>query len=56
MARRLVFRTMSPTHTNAVLGFFGVAATTPLTSGSKILERLGELVSLILDSPYHAVR
>ena len=57
LARRLVFRTLAPTHRNAVLGFLGKAAGDPLkSSDAAVTWRFGYLVALILDSPYHGIR
>jgi uncharacterized protein (DUF1800 family) len=57
LAERLVFRTLAPTHKQAVLTFLGRAASDPLTSDSEAVRwRLPYVVALILDSPYHAVR
>jgi uncharacterized protein (DUF1800 family) len=57
LAKRLVFRTLAPTHRQAVLGFLGRAASDPLDSDDQAVRwRLPHLVALILDSPYHAVR
>jgi uncharacterized protein (DUF1800 family) len=57
LAKRLVFRTLAPTHRQAVLGFLGRAASDPLDSDDEAVRwRLPYLAALILDSPYHAVR
>ena len=57
LAKRLVFRTLAPTHRQAVLDFLGRAGSDPLTSDSEAVRwRLPYVVALILDSPYHAVR
>jgi uncharacterized protein (DUF1800 family) len=57
LARRLVFRTLAERHRDAVLGFLGVSAGTPLAEDDAALGwRLPYLVALILDSPYHEVR
>ena len=57
LAKRLVFRTMSTAHRNAVLGFLGRSAADPVNRDSEALRwRLPYLVALILDSPYHEVR
>jgi uncharacterized protein (DUF1800 family) len=57
LAKRLLFRTMTKAHRDAVLGFLGVQANTPLTKDSAAVNwRLSALVALILDSPYHQVR
>jgi uncharacterized protein (DUF1800 family) len=57
LSRRLLFRTMSRAHRDAVLGFLGVAAGTPLGPDDEAVTwRLESVVALILDSPYHQVR
>jgi hypothetical protein len=57
LAKRLLFRTMSKAHRDAVLGFLGVSANTPLTADSEAMTwRLSSVVALILDSPYFQVR
>jgi hypothetical protein len=57
LSRRLLFRTMSEAHRDAVLGFLGVGAHTPLSADSEAVTwRLSSVVALILDSPYHQVR
>lgn len=57
LAERLVFRTLAPTHKQAVLDFLGRAASDPLSSDSEAVRwRLPYVVALMLDSPYHAVR
>jgi len=57
LAQRLVFRTLAPTHRDAICAFLGKAASDPLTSGSEAVGwRLPYLVALILDSPYHGIR
>jgi hypothetical protein len=57
LAQRLVFRTLSAAHRDAVLGFLGKAANDTLNRDSEALGwRLPYLVALILDSPYHEVR
>jgi hypothetical protein len=57
LAKKLVFRTMSGAHRDAVLGFLGVGANTPLgPDGEAVDWRLPYVVSLILDSPYFQVR
>jgi uncharacterized protein (DUF1800 family) len=57
LAKRLVFRTMSTEHRDAVLGFLGRSADDPVNRDSEALGwRLPYLVALILDSPYHEVR
>lgn len=57
LAERLVFRTLTPTHRQAVLSFLGRTASDPLNSDSEAVRwRLPYVVALILDSPYHSVR
>lgn len=57
LARRLTFRTLAAAHRAAVLSFLAARASTPLRSDSAAVTwRLGELMTVILDSPYHAVR
>jgi hypothetical protein len=57
LARRLVFRKLAERHRDAVLGFLGVSAGTPLDDDDAALGwRLPYVVALILDSPYHEVR
>jgi hypothetical protein len=57
LAKRLVFRTLSTAHRDAVLGFLGRSASDPLDSGDAAVGwRLPYLVALILDSPYFWVR
>ena len=57
LAKRLVFRTMSTAHLDAVLSFLGRSADDPVNRDSEALGwRLPYLVALILDSPYHEVR
>lgn len=57
LAKRLLFRTMSKAHRDAVLGFLGVNANTPLSADSEAVTwRLSSVVALILDSPYFQVR
>jgi hypothetical protein len=57
LSKRLLFRTMSKAHRDAVLGFLGVNATTRLSADSEAVTwRLSSVVALILDSPYHQVR
>jgi uncharacterized protein (DUF1800 family) len=57
LAKRLVFRTLTPAHRAAVLTFLGRAASDPVTSTSEVVGwRLPYVVALILDSPYHWLR
>jgi uncharacterized protein (DUF1800 family) len=57
LAKRLVFRTLSTPHRDAVLGFLGKTAGDTLNRDSEALGwRLPYLVALILDSPYHEIR
>ncbi len=57
LSERLLFRAMSARHRDAVLGFLGVSADTPLSADSEAVTwRLSSVVALILDSPYHQVR
>ncbi|GAB3598374.1 hypothetical protein GCM10027446_28430 [Angustibacter peucedani] len=57
VARRLFGRTLGSAGNAAVLTFLGVTASTPLTSSSAAVTwRLGEWVSLLLDSPFHVYR
>ncbi len=57
VTRQLLGRTLPGAHRDAILTFLGVSATTPLNSGSAAVTwRLGEWVSLLLDSPYHVYR
>jgi hypothetical protein len=57
LAKRLTFRTMSRAHREAVLGFLGVSASSPLGPDDDAVGwRLSSVVALILDSPYFQVR
>ena len=57
LAKKLVFRTLSSDHRNAILGFLGVEGGTPLGPDDDAVGwRLPYVVSLILDSPYFQVR
>jgi uncharacterized protein (DUF1800 family) len=58
LAKRLVFRTLTPAHRKAVLAFMGHQGSDPLTSASSAVSDWGLtlVVSLILDTPYHAQR
>ncbi len=57
LAKRLVFRTLSTEHRDALLTFLGAAASDPVTSSSAAVGwRLPYLVALILDSPYYGIR
>ena len=57
LAKRLVFRTLTPAHRTAVLAFLEHKASDPLSSDSADLNwRFAYVVSLILDTPYHALR
>ena len=57
LARRLVFRTLHPTHKAAILTFLGKNTASPLTPDSEAIGwRLPYVAALILDTPYHAVR
>jgi uncharacterized protein (DUF1800 family) len=57
LAQRLVFRSLSATHRNAVLGFLGRTTGDALHAGDEAVGwRLPYLVALILDSPYHGIR
>jgi hypothetical protein len=57
LAQRLVFRKLSATHRDAVLGFLGRATGDALHSDDEAVGwRLPYLVALILDSPYHGIR
>ncbi|MFL6100916.1 MAG: DUF1800 domain-containing protein [Actinomycetales bacterium] len=57
VAVRLFGRTMTADHSAAALTFVNATADKALTSTSPIVTwRLGDLVTLLLDSPYHAYR
>jgi hypothetical protein len=57
IALRLFGRTLSADHKAATLAFLSVTATTTLTATSAAVTwRLGDLVTLLLDSPYHSYR
>jgi uncharacterized protein (DUF1800 family) len=57
LARKLVFRNLTSGHRNAVLDLLGAKPGDPLSPDDQAVGwRLPYLVSLILDSPYHAVR
>ena len=57
LAKRLVFRTLTPAHRTAVLAFLEHKASDPLSSDSADLNwRFAYVVSLILDTPYHSLR
>jgi uncharacterized protein (DUF1800 family) len=57
IALRLFGRTLSADHRTATLTFLGVSAATALTATSgAVTYRLGDLVTLLLDSPYHSYR
>jgi len=57
LAKRMVFRTLTPAHRGAILEFLGHRAGDPVTRSSGIVnDRLPHVVALILDAPYHALR
>ncbi len=57
VARQLFGRTLGATNSGTVLTFLGVTASTPLSATSPAVTwRLGEWVSLLLDSPFHVYR
>jgi uncharacterized protein (DUF1800 family) len=57
LARRLVFRSLPAVQRDAVLSLVGKAAGDPLHKQDEAVTwRLPYLISLILDSPYHAIR
>jgi uncharacterized protein (DUF1800 family) len=57
VAGTLFGRRLAAPHRAAVLAFLGVADSTPLRADSAAVTwRLGELVTLLLDSPYHSYR
>jgi uncharacterized protein (DUF1800 family) len=57
LAKRLVFRKLTPAHRKAVLTFLGHPASDPLTSSSEAVNwRFAYVVALILDTPYHSLR
>ncbi|HYN75319.1 MAG TPA: DUF1800 domain-containing protein [Candidatus Limnocylindria bacterium] len=57
LARRLLQQNMRPEHRSAVLTFLGKAAGDPLKSTDAAVNwKLGSVVALILNSPYHALR
>jgi hypothetical protein len=57
IALRLFGRKLTAEHQAATLAFLSVTATTALTATSAAVTwRLGDLVTLLLDSPYHAYR
>jgi uncharacterized protein (DUF1800 family) len=57
LAQRLLHQRMRPAHRNAVLTFMGKAADSPLLATDQFVTwKLGRLVALIFDSPYHALR
>jgi hypothetical protein len=57
LAERLVFRSLTSAHRDAVLGFLGRSAGDSLSEDDEAVGwRLPYLVALILDSPYHLVR
>jgi hypothetical protein len=57
IALRLFGRKLSDDHKAATLTFMSVASTTALTATSPAVTwRLGDLVTLLLDSPYHSYR
>jgi uncharacterized protein (DUF1800 family) len=57
VAARLFGRTLSADHKTAALTFVGATADQALTATSAMVTwKLGDLVTLLLDSPYHAYR
>ncbi len=57
LAKKLVFRKLSTAHRDAVLGFLGETASSPLDANdAAVTWRLPYVVALILDSPYHEIR
>ena len=57
IARKLFGRTMSSAHTAAALGLIDQLPANPLRADSAALNwRLADLVSVMLDSPYHVMR
>ncbi len=57
LAKRLVFRTLPEKQRNAICGFLGVSANTPLTADSAAVGwRLPYVMALILDTPSHGIR
>jgi len=57
LAKRLLFRPLQAVQRDAVLSLVGKAATDPLHKRDEAVGwRLPYLISLILDSPYHAIR
>jgi hypothetical protein len=57
LGQRLVFRSLSDEHRDAILGFIGRDAGDRLTEDDEAVGwRLPYLVALVLDSPYHEVR
>lgn len=54
---RLIQQRMRGAHRDAVLTFFGKTAASPLSENDGIVRwQFGDLLSLVLDSPYHALR
>jgi uncharacterized protein (DUF1800 family) len=58
LAKRLVFRSLSPAHHAAVLAFIGKAGSDRVVSTDPFMQewRFPYLVALFLDSPYHGTR
>ena len=57
LSERLLHQQMRAEHRAAVLTFVGKTATSPLVAtDSAVTWKLGRVVALILDSPYHALR
>jgi hypothetical protein len=55
LSQRLTFQTLQPQHRDVLLGFVGAAAEAPATEGG-LSERPGPLATVILNSPYFALR
>ncbi len=57
VSERLLQQKMKSVHRDAILTFFGKTASSPLSENDAIVRwQFGDLLSLVLDSPYHALR